>query len=87
MIQRDEWICPSWEQLPRNQFSTKKTSSIAAKPYFSSRAYCKEHRSQRHSTLRDLLHHGRRAGDEEMTEIRVVSGETNLILHMETYQL
>ena len=25
----------------RNQFSTKKTPSIAAKPYFSSRAYCK----------------------------------------------
>ena len=24
-----------------NQFSTKKTPSIAAKPYFSSRAYCK----------------------------------------------
>ena len=35
----------------------------------------------------ELLHHGRRAGDEEMTEIRVVSGETNLILHIETYQL
>ena len=27
------------------------------------------------------------SGDEEMTEIRVISGETNLILHMETYQL
>ena len=27
------------------------------------------------------------SGDEEITEIRVVSGETNLILHMETYQL
>ena len=26
----------------------------------------------------DLLHHGRRAGEEEKTEIRVVSGETNL---------
>ena len=25
----------------KNQFSTKKTSSIAAKPYFSGRAYCK----------------------------------------------
>ena len=36
---------------------------------------------------REILHHGRRAGDEEMTEIRVVSGETNLIPHMETYQL
>ena len=36
---------------------------------------------------RELLHHGRRAGDEEMTEIREVSGETNLILHIETYQL
>ena len=35
----------------------------------------------------ELLHHGRRAGDEEMTEIREVSGETNLILHIETYQL
>ena len=34
-----------------------------------------------------ITEHGRRAGDEEMTEIRVVSGETNLILHMETYQL
>ena len=42
-----------------------------------------------HATLllRELLHHGRRAGQEEMTEIRVVSGETNLILHIETYQL
>ena len=28
-----------------------------------------------------------RAGEEEMTEIRVVSRETNLILHIETYQL
>ena len=36
---------------------------------------------------RELLHHGRRVGDEEMTEIREVSGETNLILHIETYQL
>ena len=36
---------------------------------------------------RELLHNGRRAGDEEMTEIRVVSGEKNLILRMETYQL
>ena len=27
------------------------------------------------------------SGGEEMTEIRVVRGETNLILHMETYQL
>ena len=26
----------------------------------------------------ELLHHGRRAGEEEKTEIRVVSGETNL---------
>ena len=28
-----------------------------------------------------------RAGEEEMTEIRVVSRETNLMLHIETYQL
>ena len=35
----------------------------------------------------ELLHHGRRAGKEEKSEIRVVSGETNLILHVETYQL
>ena len=35
----------------------------------------------------ELLHHGRRAGQEEMTEIQVVSGKTNLILHIETYQL
>ena len=37
--------------------------------------------------LRELLHHGRQAGKEEKTEIRVVSGETNLILRIETYQL
>ena len=30
---------------------------------------------------------GRRAGEEEMIEIRMVSGETTLILHKETYQL
>ena len=30
---------------------------------------------------RELLHHGRRVGKEEKIEIRVVSGETNLILH------
>ena len=35
----------------------------------------------------ELLHHGRRVGDEEKTEVRVVSGETNLIPHIETYQL
>ena len=35
----------------------------------------------------ELLHHGRRAGEEEMIEIRMVSGETTLILHIETYQL
>ena len=35
----------------------------------------------------ELLHHGRRVGDNENSEIRVVSGETNLILHVETYQL
>ena len=28
----------------------------------------------------ELLHYGRRVGEEEKTEIRVVSGETNLIL-------
>ena len=39
------------------------------------------------ATRRELLHHGRRAGDEEMNEIREVSGETNLMLHIETYQL
>ena len=31
--------------------------------------------------FRELLHHGRRVGKEEKIEIRVVSGETNLILH------
>ena len=40
-----------------------------------------------HYNNRELLHHGRRAGQEEMTEIQVVSGKTNLILHIETYQL
>ena len=30
----------------------------------------------------ELLHHRRRVGDEEKTEIRVVSDETNLILHI-----
>ena len=35
----------------------------------------------------ELLHHGRRVGEEDKTEIRVVSGETNLILRIETYQL
>ena len=34
-----------------------------------------------------LLHHVRGAVEEEMTEIQVVSGETTLILHIETYQL
>ena len=42
---------------------------------------------RRKCTNRELLHHGRREGDKEMIEIRVVSGETNLILHIETYQL
>ena len=37
--------------------------------------------------LKYILHHGRRVGDEEKTEVRVVSGETNLIPHIETYQL
>ena len=36
---------------------------------------------------RALLHHERGAVEEEMTEIQVVSGETTLILHIETYQL
>ena len=40
-----------------------------------------------HSNFGELLHHGRRAGNKEMTEIRVVSGETNLTLHIETPQL
>ena len=35
----------------------------------------------------ELLHDGRRAGEEEETEIRVARGEANLILHIETYQL
>ena len=35
----------------------------------------------------ELLHHGRRVGEEEETEIRVASGETKLIHHIETYQL
>ena len=35
----------------------------------------------------ELLHHGRRVGQEEMTQIQVVSGKTNLIIHIETYQL
>ena len=35
----------------------------------------------------ELLHHGRRAGEKEMIEIQVVSGETTLIFHIETYQL
>ena len=30
----------------------------------------------------ELLHHGRRAGEEERTEIRVVSEETTLIPHI-----
>ena len=34
-----------------------------------------------------LPHHGRRAGEEEKIEIRVVSGETTLIHHIETYQV
>ena len=44
-------------------------------------------REGRKINSRELLHHGRRAGKEEKSEIRVVSGETNLILHVETYQL
>ena len=32
----------------------------------------------------ELAHHGRGAGEEEMTEIQVVIGETTLILHIET---
>ena len=36
------------------------------------------------SNNRELLHRGRRVGDEEKTKIRVVSEEANLILHIET---
>ena len=39
------------------------------------------------ASRRELLHHGRRAGKEEKREIRVVSGETNLIPHIDAYQL
>ena len=35
----------------------------------------------------ELPHHRRGAGEEEMTEMQVVSGETTLILHIETYHL
>ena len=35
----------------------------------------------------ELLRHGRRAGEEEKIATRVVSGETTLIIHIETYQL
>ena len=34
---------------------------------------------------RELLHHGRRAGIEKTTQIRVVSGETAFILHIESF--
>ena len=34
---------------------------------------------------RELLHHGRRAGIEKTTQIRVVSGETVFILHIESF--
>ena len=33
-------------------------------------------------TPRELLHHGRRAGIEKTTQIRVVSGETTFIRHI-----
>ena len=36
---------------------------------------------------RESLHHGRRVGEEEKVKIRVVSGETNSLPHIETYQL
>ena len=39
------------------------------------------------TTSRATLPHGRRVGEEKKTELRVVSGETNLIIHVETYQL
>ena len=38
-------------------------------------------KSAQSKITRELLHHGRRAGKEEKIEIRVVSGETNLIIH------
>ena len=34
-----------------------------------------------------LLHHGRRAGEEKKTEIRLASGNTTLILQIETGHL
>ena len=34
-----------------------------------------------------LLRHGRRAGEEKMYEIRVVSGQIALIAHVETIHL
>ena len=37
--------------------------------------------------LGELLNHGRRAEEEENTEIRVVSGKTTLIPHLEIDQL
>ena len=37
--------------------------------------------------IRELLHHGRRAGIEKTTQIWAVSGETAFILHIETYNL
>ena len=38
-------------------------------------------------SLCESLHHGRRVGEEEKMKIRMVSGETNSILHIETYPL
>ena len=35
----------------------------------------------------ELQHHGRRVGEEENTEIGVISGETTLIPHIEIDQL
>ena len=43
--------------------------------------------SRRRVIIGELLHHGRRAGIEKRTQIRVVSGETTLILHIQTDHL
>ena len=40
-----------------------------------------------YSDERESLYHGRRVGEEEKMKVRVVSGETNSILQIETNQL